>query len=410
VAHTLAEPLEAILRGKLPVRVRGWDGSEVGPSGAPAVVLTSRRALRHLLWSPGELGLARAYVSGDLDVDGDLEDGFRRVAQFAREQAARGRARPRLDARNLLHGLVALVRLGAVGPRPRVPASEARLHGRRHTRARDSDVIAHHYDLSNEFYELILDETMAYSCAYWTTDAPDAPLADAQRAKLDLVCRKLELEPGMRLLDVGCGWGSLTLHAARHFGARVTGVTLSRQQHDFVAKRVAELGLSDQVELRLCDYRDLAGGPYDAAASIEMGEHVGDEHYPLFVARLHQLLRPGGRLLIQQMSRGPGLPGGGPFIEAYIAADMHMRPVGETVTLIESGGFEVRGVEAMRELYARTGRAWRATLEQRWPEVVDLVGEEVARVWRLYLVGGALTFEEGRMGVDQILATRGAST
>ena len=234
---------------------------------------------------------------------------------------------------------------------------------------------------------------------------PGSSLSDAQAAKLERICGKLDVQPGARLLDVGCGWGSLSLYAAEHRGARVTGVTLSQQQLEFVQKRVADRGLHDQVDVRLQDYRDISDGPYDVAASIEMGEHVGAANYPRFVAGLHRQLRPGGRLLVQQMSRGSGSPGGGPFIEAYIAPDMHMRPVHETVALLEAGGFDVLDVEDLREHYAATAWAWHDNFTRNHDEIVELVGEEVARVWRLYIVGGALAFEEGRMGVEQILAT-----
>jgi cyclopropane-fatty-acyl-phospholipid synthase len=405
VADTLSAIVTSALSAPLPVRLRAWDGSETGPAGAPCVVLRSRRALRHILWSPGELGLARAYVAGDLDVEGDVEEGFHLVWAAARDRGAPVQigARARFDA------LGDAIRLGVIGLRPARPAPEARPVGRLHSRRRDRAAIAHHYDLSNDFYALILDESMAYSCAYWPSDAPTFTLADAQRAKLDLVCRKLGVEPGMRLLDVGCGWGSLSIHAAREFGAQVTGVTLSQQQLDFVRKRVADAGLHGQVEVRLQDYRDLDDGPYDAVASIEMGEHVGAANYPMFTATLARLLRPQGRVLVQQMSRRGTAPGGGPFIEAYIAPDMHMRPVGETVALIEDVGLEVRDVEAMREHYVRTARAWLATLESHWDDVVDLVGVEMARVWRLYMVGGIVAFDEGRMGVDQILAVKTAA-
>ncbi len=402
LARRLADPVTTLLGAELPIRIRAWDGSEVGPADAPVAVVRSRRALRRLAWSPGELGLARAYVTGDLDVDGDLEDGFRRVRAFAREHGTS----IHLGPRDYAHALGTAVRLGAIGLPPRPPASEARVAGRLHSRTRDSAVIAHHYDLSNEFYELVLDESMAYSCAYWTSDAPDYSLADAQHDKLELVCTKLGLEPEMRLLDVGCGWGSLSIHAARFHGVHVTGVTLSREQLDFARKRAADLGLTDRIDFRLQDYRDIADGPYDAAASIEMGEHVGDAQYPQFVANLFRLLRDRGRLLVQQMSRGSAAPGGGPFVEAYIAPDMHMRPVGETIGLIEGAGFEVRDVHALREHYARTARAWRATFEDHWDDAVALVGEETARVWRLYLVAGVLAFEERSMGVDQILAVK----
>ena len=299
------------------------------------------------------------------------------------------------------------MRLGIVGLPPRAPRSEAKVSGRLHSRSRDRAVIAHHYDLSNDFYSLILDEHMAYSCAYFTSDAPGYTLADAQRDKLDLVCRKLALAPGMRFLDVGCGWGSLSIHAAQHYGVQITGVTLSREQLDFAQKRAADVGVQDLIDFRLQDYRDVADGPYDAASSIEMGEHVGAENYPVFVDTVHRLLRAEGRFLVQQMSRAAGTaPGGGPFIEAYIAPDMHMRPVGETVGLLETGGFEVRDVHAMREHYVRTAVEWMANFESHWDELVALVGDEVARVWRLYLIGGTLAFEERRMGVDQILAVK----
>jgi cyclopropane-fatty-acyl-phospholipid synthase len=400
VAETLAAAVRRVVGDDLPVRIRAWDGSESG-AGTPVVVLRNRRALRRLLWSPGELGLARAYVTGDLDVEGDLDDGFRRVWEFAR---ARGTG-IHVGARDRLAAVGDAVRLGVVGPPPRPPASEARIRGRLHSRDRDRAVVSHHYDLSNDFYALLLDEHMAYSCAYYPPAAPDATLAEAQHAKLELVCDKLGLVPGMRLLDVGCGWGSLSIHAAREHGVRVTGVTLSREQLEFARKRVADHGVGDLIDFRLQDYRDIVDGPYDAAASIEMGEHVGDEQYPVFVGTVHRLLQPGGRFLVQQMSRAAGnAPGGGPFIEAYIAPDMHMRPLGETIGLLEEGGFEVRDVQALREHYVHTGAVWRDNLEARWDDVVALVGEEVARVWRLYLVGGALAFAERRMGVDQILA------
>jgi cyclopropane-fatty-acyl-phospholipid synthase len=250
---------------------------------------------------------------------------------------------------------------------------------------------------------------MAYSCAYWTSDAPDYDLEQAQADKLDLVCRKLGLEPGMRMLDVGCGWGALAIHAARAYGVAVTGVTLSAQQRAFAAARVKSLGLAGAVDIRLQDYRDVIDGPYDAISTIEMGEHVGADRYPAFAAGLFGLLAPQGRLLVQQMSRGRRAPGGGAFIESYVAPDMHMRPVGATVDMVEEAGFEVRDVHALREHYLRTVRAWAATLQAHWDEAVALVGEPMARVWRLYLAGGALAFEEGRMGVDQILAVRPSS-
>ena len=404
VAGELAAVAGPLFGGVLPVRLRAWDGSESGPPDAPTVVLRDPAALRRLLYRPGELGLAQAYVTGELDVEGDLLEGFRRVWRSVRERGAT----PRLHPAVVLRALRAARGLGVLGRPPVPPASQARLRGRLHSSARDRDAIAHHYDLSNDFYAAILDPQLAYSCAYFTSDAPGYTLEDAQRDKLDLVCRKLGLDaagPGHRHLDVGCGWGSLSLHAAERYGVRVVGVTISAEQRAFVATRVAERGLADLVQVRLQDYRDIADEPFDTLSSIEMGEHVGARNYPVFARRIHDLLRPGGRALVQQMSRS-SRPGGGPFIEAFIAPDMHMRPVGQTVGLLESAGLEVRDVHALREHYVRTVAAWYATFEQSRDRVLAMVGEEVARVWRLYLVGGALAFEEGRMGVDQILMVR----
>ncbi|MEW2448245.1 cyclopropane-fatty-acyl-phospholipid synthase family protein [Streptomyces parvulus] len=402
-AHRLAALVEDALGGPLPVRLRAWDGTETGPADGPVVVVRSRRALRRLLWQPGELGLAQAYVTGELDVDGDLADGLRRMWAAARERRLHP---PRPGLTDRARAAATAVRLGAVGPRPPVPATQARLRGGLHTKSRDRAAISHHYDLSNDFYRLLLDDTMAYSCGLWAEEHTDADAAAAQRAKLELVCRKLGLTAGARLLDVGCGWGSLTLHAAEHHKARVTAVTLAGEQAAHVREQVRARGLEDLVDVVHQDYRDITGGDYDAVSSIEMGEHVGDAEYPAFAASLHRRVRPGGRVLVQQMSRGRNAPGGGAFIEAYIAPDMHMRPLGETVQLLEDAGLEVRHTESLREHYVLTVAAWERTLEERWDEFTALVGEETARVWRLYLVGGALAFEQRRMGVDQILAVR----
>lgn len=401
VAARLSSHLEPLFGGSLPIRLRGWDGSEAGPADGPVVVLRSRRALRRLLWQPDELGLAQAYVTGELDVEGDLLDGFTRLWAVARERGLH-LGRPPLG--DLARAALTALTIGAVGPKPKAPVSQAKLTGALHSLLRDRAAISHHYDLSNGFYALILDPHMAYSCAYFTE--PGQAIKDAQAAKLDLVCRKIGLEPRMRMLDVGCGWGSLSLYAAENFDVQVVGVTLSREQKAFVDSRIAERGLADRVAIRLQDYREVDDGPYDAVASLEMGEHVGQDNYPAYAAQLHRLVRERGRVLVQQMSRGDRHPGGGPFIECFIAPDMFMRPVGRTVDLIEQSGLEVRDVHALREHYVWTVEAWLRTFEDNYDRAVAMVGDEVARVWRLYLVGGLLTFREGRMGVDQILAVK----
>jgi cyclopropane-fatty-acyl-phospholipid synthase len=400
-AHRLASFAEKLLGGQLPVGLRAWDGTRAGPVDAPTVVLRNRRALRRLLFAPGELGLARAYVTGDLDVEGDLTDGFRRIWALTRTGEVN---RPKLGPREWAEAVSLAARLGVFGLPPRPPAEEARLSGKLHSLLRDRSAIAHHYDLSNAFYQLLMDESMAYSCAYFTSDSAD--LEQAQSDKLELVCRKLGLRPGMRLLDVGCGWGSLLVHAAKHHGVHAVGITLSAEQLQHVRGRLAQHDLTDRVEVRRQDYRELADAPFDAVASIEMGEHVGEVNYPAYAATLHRMVKPGGRVLLQQMSRGAVAPGGGAFIERYIAPDMTMRPVGRTLDHLEAAGLEIRDVQALREHYVWTVRAWAATLEENWADVVALIGETGARVWRLYLVGGALAFEENRMGVDQILSVR----
>jgi len=411
-ANLLLALVEESLNVKLPIRQRAWDGSEAGVDGAPVLVINNKRALRHIMWKPGELGVARAYVLGDLDVEGDLADGLRvmwAAVRRARESDPDA-GRRRIGIKPVAKAALLAARMGVIGRRPPAPAAESQLSGDLHTRERDRAAIAHHYDLSNDFYELILDPNMAYSSGFHHRKG--MTLEEAQTAKLDLACRKLGLQPGMRMLDIGSGWDSLMLHAAEHYDVQVTGVTLSSEQRDFVMKRAAERGLGDRVEVSLRHFRDLAGitdGNVDAVASIEMGEHVGDKEYVDFCEAIYRYLRPGGRALIQQMSRSNDArgdqPGGGPFIETYIAPDMHMKPL-KTIGLIAASGLEIRDVQAMREHYPQTVAGWARNLEDNWSTAVALVGVENARVWRLYLAGGSLAFEENRMGVDQILAVK----
>lgn len=263
--------------------------------------------------------------------------------------------------------------------------------------------------MGNDFYELVLGPSMVYSCAYWEDGGN---LEDAQRDKLDLVCRKLALKEGDRLLDVGCGWGSMAIHAAREYGARVTGVTLSVEQAAFARKRIAEEGLTDRIEIRVQDYRDVRDGPYDAISSIGMAEHVGSVRYREYADDLYALLKPGGRLLNHQIARRPEKDESAyhvdEFIDAYVFPDGELAPVGRTVATLEEAGFEARDVESLREHYALTLRRWVANLEKGWPRAVRMTSPGRARVWRLYMAASALSFEHNKIGVNQILAVRPA--
>lgn len=408
VAGRLAQLVAAVAGAPLPLALRAWDGSTAVapglPAGGPTLVARSPRALRHSVWRPGEMGLARAYVTGAIDVDGDFKAALRTCWRFAHDVRRSGR--PRWSAVAAVPGAVAwLGAAGGLGLPPGRPREEARLRGRRHSRHRDRAAISHHYDLGNDFYELLLDGTMAYSCGYWTSDEPAYGPADAQRDKLDLICRQLGLTEGMRLLDVGCGWGSLLLHAAEHHGVHATGVTLSARQAEFVRAAAARRGLADRITVHTADYRQV-NGRFDAVASVEMGEHVGEANYPAYCRVLHDALLPGGRLLLQQLSHGETDADGGAFMRAYIAPDMTMRPLHRTLGHMERAGFEVRHVIPLREHYVRTIDAWSQRLDEVWDEVVHRYGARRARIWRLYLAGSSLAFEDNRMGVHQITAVR----
>ncbi|MCI0634891.1 MAG: cyclopropane-fatty-acyl-phospholipid synthase family protein [Actinobacteria bacterium] len=403
----MANALEAVLGPDLPIAVRAYDGSRLGPTDAPATLLVrSPNVFRRLVTAPGELGLGRAYVSGELDVEGDL---------FAALAALRDRI-PDVRAFNARQWADVLRLAGSsfasTGLRPLpVPPEEARLHGRRHSKARDAAAIAHHYDVSNAFYRLVLGPSMTYSCAVW--ERPDVTLEQAQAAKYELVCRKLGLEPGMRLLDVGCGWGGMVLHAAAGHGVRAVGVTLSRAQAEWAEKAVAEAGLAERVEIRYQDYRDVGRGenhPFDAISSIGMFEHVGLSQLRTYFGGLRRLLRPGGRLLNHGISRPPNAARTRfrrrSFIDRYVFPDGELHEVGSVVSTIQRSGLEVRHVESLREHYALTLRAWVRNLEAGWDEAVAEVGPSRARVWRLYMAASALNFEAGRTQVHQVLAVR----
>lgn len=402
IAEQIAMSLRGIVGGELPVRLTVWDGSSAGPQDAPKVLIRDRHALRRLLWNQGELGAAQAYVTGEIDVESDLKSTLSQVRKTLQSQ---GISAIKRNPRAIKQLASIFKQNGAFGARPKPPITQAQVRGLLHSVGRDRKAISHHYDIPSDFYALFLDDAMAYSSGYWTSDAPEYGLQDAQRDKFTLVCDKLGLRPGMRLLDIGCGWGSLSLHAAEHYGVSVTGITIAQAQQDFARRRVAQRAL-DNVDIRVQDYRDLDEAPFDAVVSLEMGEHVGQRNFPTYIKQIHRHLRPGGRALIQQMTRHGKAPGGGPFIESFIAPDMHMRSLGENIELIEQGNLEVIGVQSLRQDYVRTVDAWYHNFEQNMDAVIAMMGEEVARVWRLYLVGGALAFEENRMGVDQVLTQR----
>ncbi len=392
-------PLIRILVGRSPVRFEFWDGSTLGPPDAVGTLrVLSVNALRRILWAPGELGVARAFVSGELAVDGDLTE-----LLAALRHGWRRDLRP-VGLQSLPRALGAAGRLGAFGLPPSPPSEECRPVGRLHSKSRDAAVISHHYDVGNDFYRLVLGPSMTYSCARFVDHR--ATLEEAQAAKYELICRKLGLDrlSGARLLDVGCGWGSMAIHAARHHQATVTAVTLSRQQADDGRRRVAEAGLSDRIEIRLQDYRDLGGEQFDAISSIGMFEHVGSPRMAEYFTKLRQLLIPTGRLLNHAISKpGGSFLGRRSFVGRYVFPDGELVDVAEVVRAMQAAGFEVRDVESLREHYARTLRHWVANLEAQWDRAVTLVGPPRANIWRLYMAASALGFEDGGLAIHQVL-------
>lgn len=395
----LSRVLRRLLGPDPPVRVEAWNGASVGPpNAATRVIVTSPDALLRIVTSPDELGFARAYVAGDIDVEGSIFDVLR-----LRERIPQIRVSPRLWV-----DLVA-----SLGPRNihriEVPDTEIRLRGNRHSKQRDSDAISEHYDVSNDFYEMVLGPSMSYSCALWNSPPPLCSLEDAQWAKMELISQKLALAPDMRMLDIGCGWGSMVIHAAREHGVRAVGVTISREQARWASERVTEEGLQDRVEIRVQDYRDIADGPFEAISSIGMYEHVGEARLPDYFNQIDHLLAPGARVLNHGIAREPGSSprfGRRGFVDRYVFPDGELHEVGKVISQMQRAGLEVRHSENLREHYALTLRAWVRNLEENWSAAVAEVGLERARIWRLYMAGSALGFEEGRIRIHQVLATR----
>ncbi len=399
VAGVLGPFLEVVLGSAIPVKVTFWDGSSVGSDSSVGTLhVRSADAVRRILWAPGELGLARAFVTGDLDLEGDLYT-LLRVLRDASPRDLRSvgwRAVPSM--------VTAARKLGALGPPLPPPSEESHPAGRVHSRKRDARAISHHYDVGNAFYRLVLGPTMTYSCARFTTLS--ATLEEAQEAKHELICRKLGIDgrPGSRLLDVGCGWGSMAIHAASHHQASVVAVTLSHEQVAMARRRVDEAGLGDKVEVRLQDYRDLRGEQFDAISSIGMFEHVGWRQMGRYFDTLRNLLQPEGRLLNHAISKPGGTAlGGRSFVGRYVFPDGELIDVADVVRAMEQHGFEVRDVESLREHYSRTLHHWVANLEEHWDEAVKLVGRARANVWRLYMAASANGFDDGGIAVHQVL-------
>ncbi len=398
---TVADALAAVLDA--PVRFEAFDGSTAGdPASDVAIRVVRPEALTHLVVAPGELGMARAYVSGALEME--APDHYTLLRTLQRQKFANLTWRERLEVLKALGPRV----LNWVEPPPQEVGAKRYLAGlRKHTGRRDAMAISHHYDVSNTFYSWVLGPSMAYTCAVYPT--ADATLEQAQEEKFDLVCRKLALRPGMRLLDVGCGWGGMALHAARHYGVSVVGVTLSRQQAEWGQRAAVEAGLSHLVDLRFQDYRDVTETGFDAISSIGLTEHIGMAQLPSYADALAAKLVPQGRLLNHCITRpddhSPAISRRG-FIPRYVFPDGELPGVGRIAAELQRAGLEVRHEENLREHYAMTCAAWCANLDAHWDEAVAEVGPGTAKVWALYLAGSRIGFEQNQIQLHQVLAVK----
>jgi len=382
-----------------PFTIELWDGSGVPSTrDGPTLTVRSPRAIGHLLRAPGELGLGRAYVCGEIDVD-DL-DGV--ISLLGRWEA------PPLGLLQRVRFGAAALRAAGLRRRPQPPAAELRPRRRRHTKRRDAEAVRHHYDVSNDFFALFLDQTMTYSCALF--ERGTETLEDAQRAKLELICRKLDLKPGQRMLDIGCGWGSLAIHAAREHGALVRGITLSEPQAELAREFAREAGVDDKVEFSVMDYRDLGVDRFDAVASIGMVEHVGEAQIDAYARQIARVLDPGGRVLnhgiavVPPQERGAHI--GGEFSNRYVFPDGELLNLSRMTLAFERAGFEALNIENLHTDYAETLRHWTTRFEERLDEAERLAGTERVRVWRLYLRAARNSFETGTNAVYQLLCSR----
>jgi cyclopropane-fatty-acyl-phospholipid synthase len=404
---SVGELLTRLMPNGVPFRFTAYDGSTAGTEDSPIHLhLRNERGLSYLLSAPGDLGLARAYVSGDLGLEG-AHPGNPYVAMVHLQKNLRLRMPSPAEAFQLARA-IGFSRLVPPEPPPQeaLPKWRRILEGFRHSKGRDAEAIHHHYDVSNRFYEMVLGPSMTYTCACFPDQ--DATLEEAQAFKYDLVARKLDLKPGMRLLDVGCGWGGMVRHAAREYGVEVIGVTLSREQATYGQEMVEREGLADRAEVRYGDYRDVAEADFDAISSIGLTEHIGVRNYPSYFALLRDKLVPGGRLLNHCITRPDNITRAttGPFIDRYVFPDGELTGSGRIITAMQNIGLEVRHEENLREHYALTLKGWCENLESHWDECVAEVGEGTAKVWGLYMAGSRLSFERNDLQLHQVLGVR----
>ncbi|HEV7908733.1 MAG TPA: cyclopropane-fatty-acyl-phospholipid synthase family protein [Pseudonocardiaceae bacterium] len=393
----LAEVFHRAIGPSSGVEFSAFDGSHAGPADASVrVEVRTPQALSYLASAPGELGLARAYVTGNLEIVGDVYSALACMSEFDLNGIPWGQR----------IGLLTELARTRLANRVEVPSLESRPRGLRHSKDRDRQAISHHYDVSNTFYEWVLGPSMAYTCAVYPEQ--ESSLEEAQFTKHELVARKLGLREGMRLLDVGCGWGGMVMHAAKHHGVRALGVTLSRNQAEWAQKAIVDAGLSDLAEVRYLDYRDVREDGFDAVSSIGLTEHIGKAKLPAYFSSLQRKLRPGGRLLNHCITRPDNRQRSrtGGFINRYVFPDGELVGPGHIVSVMNDSGFEVRHEENLREHYALTLTAWCRNLDAHWAEAVKEVGEERARVWRLYLAGSRLGFERNNIQLHQVLGVK----
>lgn len=394
----IQELVEDLLGPDLPIGIRAYDGTRMGPPDPPAtLVIHSKNALRRIVTRPGELGFARSYVTGEVEIEGDIFDFIALQSRLPQVQ---------LNLRQVWKGLkiLGLRNLWPLAP----PPEEARIRfGLRHSRGRDARSLSAHYDLPNEFFELILGPSLTYTCAVFESE--NDSLEQAQANKYELICRKLALGPGKRLLDLGCGWGGMVIHAAKHHGARAVGVTLSKRQAEYARERIRAEGLEKLVEIRVQDFRDIDDGPYDAVSAIGFFEHVGLGRRSGYIPRVFSLLSSGGRFLNHAISRMPNIKerlSRSGFADRYVFPDGELVEIGKVVSAVHKAGFDIRHVENLRDHYVPTLRRWAANLERHWDRVVALSSLGKARVFRLYLAGSAMRFAWNQLHVHQVLALK----